>query len=131
MKNLTFKADDRYKKRLAKLQKKLKIDRSKVIRLAIDELYDTVMDPKKKPGDIVLAEGYSYRLAIQSAELASKSIGILHEISDSMDDTFQKTVGFWTAAKLMHQENIDKCNKALVSARKLLAEGGSESNETK
>ena len=129
MKTLTFKADDKYEKRLKRLQKKLEIDRSKVIRLAIDELYNTIMDPEKKPGDLVLADGYEYRLAVQSGELANEVLNTLDEISMNLDATVDDTLTMWYNALKIHKGSYEIFGLKLRKAQELLKKGGGESDE--
>ena len=129
MKTLTFKADDKYEKRLKRLQKKLEIDRSKVIRLAIDELYNTIMDPEKKPGDLVLADGYEYRLAVQSGELANEVLNTLDEISMNLDATVDDTLTMWYNALKIHKGSYEIFGLKLRKAQELWTKGGGESEE--
>ncbi len=125
---LTFKADDRHKKRLAKLQKKLKIDRSKVIRLAIDGLYNKIMDPEKTPGDLVVVDGASYRLIKQSSKNQEKMLALFNEMLGNMIALYSEAQETWKKSSKRFRSDLGEIKKMASKSIELLDEGSGEND---
>lgn len=83
MKVITFKADDDYFRRIESVKKTLNTDNSsEIIRIAINELFDKVCDPKRKPGDHVICGGNEYRFITQNMEQFNEVMtGLENELS--------------------------------------------------
>lgn len=107
MKIVAFKADQKYQKRLDCLKRELSLDQSAIIRIALDELYDKVLKPKKKPGEWALVSGDDYRIIIQDRENSRKlmnDLGLtLRTLSKMMHAI---TVGV-TREVIKHREKLE------------------------
>ena len=131
MKNLTFKADERYKQRLDNLQQELDLDRSKVIRLAIDSLYNMVLQPEKKPGDLVLVSGFDYRMIIQGKERMLKLAKHYNELAEHLIKSHTHLMEGVTAAITPMPELIGSHDKNMKDLFDALRKEGGESNKRK